>query len=277
MSELCLHGLRSLVLVGDYGSGKSEVAVNLALKLADDARAAIDRVDSSQFTVDRQRKADGRQTSSSIAIADLDLVNPYFRCREAREPLEQAGVRVVVPGGYEFADLPILLPEIKGLLQDAQAVSVLDVGGDEVGARVLASLAPFAAVEHTAFWFVVNASRPFNDTVEGVQRAVARVEGAAGLRLTGLVANTHLMQETTPEMVVDGVRLAEQVAATRDVPVAFVAVMEGVAEQLRERGVELSQPLLVMRRLLVPPWVRRDATPRVGPAALRDMARGRAT
>lgn len=264
MSEICGHvggllraapsSLRSLILVGDYGSGKSEVAVNLALRLAAEA------------------------PERRLAIADLDLVNPYFRCREAREPLEQAGIRVVVPGGgHEFADLPILLPDIKGLLQDPQALSVLDVGGDEVGARVLASLAPFATVEQTAFWFVVNASRPFNDTVEGVQRAVTRVEGAAGLRLTGLVANTHLMQETTPEMVIDGVRLAERVAATRGVPVAFVAVMEGVAAELRERGLEVAHPLLVMRRLLVPPWIRRDATPRVGPAALRDMARGRTT
>ena len=91
------QALDGIILVGDYGSGKTEVAVNLALALA--------------------REPDGRR----VAIADLDLVNPYFRCREASEPLERAGIQVVMPrGGHQFADLPILLPGVKGLLQDSE-------------------------------------------------------------------------------------------------------------------------------------------------------------
>ena len=86
---------RAVILVGDYGSGKTEIAVNLALQLA-------------------------ATQAYPIAIADLDLVNPYFRCREAVEPLERVGIRVVIPqGGHRFADLPILLPQVKGLLQNA--------------------------------------------------------------------------------------------------------------------------------------------------------------
>ena len=224
-------GIHSLVLVGDYGSGKTEVSVNLALHLV--------------------------RQGSQLAIADLDLVNPYFRCREAHEPLEQAGIRVVMPqGGHQFADLPILLPQVKGLLQDRETLSVLDVGGDEAGSRVLAGLAPQFDPGRHHLWFVVNARRPFCDTPEGVLAAIRRVEqGAGGWRVTGLVSNTHLMEETTPEMIHEGLSTSQTVAAELGVPVALVAVMADVARRLDPET--LAMPLLEMTRLMVPPWVRR--------------------
>jgi hypothetical protein len=171
---------------------------------------------------------------------------------------------VVPGGGHAFADLPILLPEVKGLLQDGRTVAILDVGGDEVGARVLAGLQPFVVTERTAFWFVINASRPFNDTADGCLRAIGRIERAARLAVTGLIANTHLMSETTPALVLGGIALAEQVAAVRGVPLVLVAAMEAVAGALPS----IPYPLLPLRRLLVPPWVRPDS-PRLGPAGLR--------
>lgn len=243
---------RIILLVGDYGSGKTEVSVNLAFQLA--------REEALRPEPERRR----------VAIADLDLVNPYFRCREAREPLEAAGIRVVMPAsaeGHQFADLPILLPEVKGLVQDRGVRAILDVGGDEVGSRVLSTLAPFVPRGEAGFWFVVNASRPFNDTPEGVLATIARIEGASGLGVSGLVSNTHLMQETTPELVLSGVRLAEEVAAARGVPLELVTALEPVARQLPEGRVR--HPLLVLHRLMVPPWTRPDVAPRVGPAALR--------
>ncbi len=245
---------RIILLVGDYGSGKTEVAVNLAFKLAAEER----------------QLQDGAGEPRRLAIADLDLVNPYFRCREAREPLEAAGVRVVMPRsaeGHQFADLPILLPEVKGLVQDRGVRAILDVGGDEVGSRVLATLAPFMPREETGFWFVVNASRPWNDEAKGVLATIARIEGASGLGVSGLVSNTHLMAETTPEHVLGGVRLAEEVAVARGVPLVLVTAMENVARELPAGSVPY--PLLALRRLMVPPWTRPDAAPRVGPAALR--------
>jgi len=242
--------IHAYVLVGDYGSGKTEVAVNLALHL------------SLQLSLGLAQKGGERP----LAIADLDLVNPYFRSREAQEPLEQAGIRVVMPkGGHQYADLPILLPQVKGLLQDPNTLSVLDVGGDEVGSRVLAGLAPQFDPQRHELWFVVNGRRPFCDTPEGVLEAIHRVEqGAKGWRVTGLVSNTHLMEETTGELVHEGLELSRAVGAELGIDVAFVAVMDEVAEGLDAEG--LGCPVLQMKRLMVPPWLRR---PKGDAAALR--------
>ncbi|UCF67048.1 MAG: cobalamin biosynthesis protein CbiA, partial [Acidobacteriota bacterium] len=102
-----------MMIVGGFGSGKTEVAVNLAINLARRGR--------------------------TVQVADLDLVNPYFRCREARALMEHHAIRVVVPPGAQaYADLPILLPEIKGMLHPPEdTLSLFDVGGDDVGATVL--------------------------------------------------------------------------------------------------------------------------------------------
>jgi hypothetical protein len=254
MLPLLPRGVRTLILVGDYGSGKTEVAVNLALVLGHAASEGLD------------------DAGRSVAIADLDLVNPYFRCREAEEPIEAAGVRLVIPRreGQRFADLPILLPEVRGLLQDEHTLAILDVGGDEVGARVLAGLASDAGREGVELWFVANARRPFEDTAAGCTRAARRIEGATGLRVTGLVSNTHLMDETTPEMVLEGLALAAEAAATLGVPVRLLAAMEPLAVALRAGADPLPCPVLAMRRLMVPPWVRRAPVDR----ALRLLQRG---
>ena len=234
---------RSIILVGDYGSGKTEIAVNLALHLA--------------------AHAQGRH----VSIADLDLVNPYFRCREAAEPLERAGLRVVIPqGGHQFADLPILMPQVKGLLQDPTGWSVLDVGGDEAGSRVLINMAPAFDPAVHELWFVVNANRPFNDTPEGCVRTIRRIETSTKLRVSGLVPNTHLMEETTTKMVMDGAALAHEIEGLLDVPVRMVAAMESVVASVADDA--FSVPLLRMRRMMVPPWLRRDE-PRAGPDAFR--------
>src|SRR5512138_981124 len=105
-----------IIIVGGYGSGKSEVSVNLARQLA-------------------------ATQSESVALADLDIVNPYFRSREAAEKLAAFGVRSLVPPGTQvYADLPVVIPDIKREIENRQGRLILDVGGDDVGARVLSSL-----------------------------------------------------------------------------------------------------------------------------------------
>ena len=157
---------RIVLLVGNYGSGKTEVAVNLAIRLA---------------------------AQQSVSIADLDLVNPYFRCREARAEMETFGVKVINPEGeFVAADLPIVLPEIRGALAGGEGTLIFDVGGDDVGARVLSSLADVFAGRRYTMLQVVNSRRPFTETVEGCLRIKSEIEAASRLQVTALVSNAPL-------------------------------------------------------------------------------------
>ncbi|MBC8278627.1 MAG: cobalamin biosynthesis protein CbiA [FCB group bacterium] len=217
-----------ILFTGNYGSGKTEIAVNYASRIAE------------QGTV--------------TAIADLDLVNPYFRCREAREPLEKLGVRVVAPeGAYHSADLPILLPELRGLITNPNGTAILDVGGDNVGATVLASLADvFSRVEYEMF-FVLNQKRPFTGTVRGAIQIIREVESASKMKITALAGNTHLIDETTPETIIEGAEFTREVGRAANLPVKFIGVMEHLIPEVQGKIDGL--PIISMTRLLLPPWL----------------------
>lgn len=224
---------RVIAIVGSYGSGKTELAVNLCLHLA--------------------------RQGSQVQIADLDLVNPYFRCREARQLMEQQGIRVVVPpGAQSWADLPIVLPEIRAMLRPADGViTVLDVGGDDVGARVLASFRTSVSDGQYELWQVINAKRPFTDTVDGCLAMRQAIEASSRWTVTGLVVNSHLIAETTAGTIVDGWHLAKSVEARTGLPIRFVAAMERFAQAPELDTIEA--PLLFLRRHLLPPWLRPES------------------
>jgi CobQ/CobB/MinD/ParA family nucleotide binding protein len=220
---------RVVMIVGNYGSGKTEVAVNLCLHLARRGRR--------------------------VQIADLDIVNPYFRCREAGALMEAHGIRVVVPPGDQaWADLPIVLPEIRGLLHPpADTITVFDVGGDDVGARVLASLRTSIADGEYELWQVINAKRPFTDTADGCLAMRRAIESASRLTVTGLLLNSHLIDQTTPDTVLDGWTLAREVSARASLPVRAVSVMAHLADEPSIRAIDA--PLLRLERHLLPPWL----------------------
>jgi hypothetical protein len=215
--------------VGNYGSGKTEVAVNYAQQIA--------------------------AAGHTVNMADLDIVNPYFRCREATDAMEAVGIHVVVPRGeFMHADLPILLPEIRGLLRREGEVSVLDVGGDDVGARALSHLAhDFPAPGEYRLLQVINRSRPFTDTVEGCLRMRDQIEASSRLRLSGLVSNTHLIQETTAETLEEGYAFALEVAAAARLPLEMVVVPNWLTDDLDLGAFE--PPVLVIDRQMNPPWL----------------------
>ena len=220
-----------VLFTGNYGSGKTEIAVNFCSVLA--------------------------RSGQKVSIADLDLVNPYFRCREARQPLEELGVRVVAPeGAYHSADLPILLPELRGLIARPSGITVLDVGGDNVGATVLASLADvFSRIEYEMF-FVVNQKRPFTGTVEGLIKILREVEQASKLKVTALAGNTHLIEETTPETVIKGAEFTSEAGRELGLPVKFIGVMQHLVPEVEGKldGI----PIVPMTRLLLPPWLQKQ-------------------
>jgi hypothetical protein len=233
---------RLLMIVGSYGSGKTEICVNLAIELA--------------------------RTGLRVQLADLDIVNPYFRSREARALMQLHGIRVVVPPGAQvWADLPIVVREIQGLLRPEKGtISIFDVGGDDVGARVLSSFRPNIADDRYQLWQVINSRRPFTGTVEACLEMRQALEHASRLRVTGFVANSHLIEETTPDVVLEGWRLTREVARQTDLPVRCVAAREPFARSRELAGI--SAPLLHLQRHMLPPWLmRREHEAERAPAA----------
>ena len=222
-----------VILVGHFGSGKTEIAVNLAFGL-------------------RNRAAD-------VTLVDLDLVKPYLRCRLAKDDLETRGVRLVAPAGAHFyADLPILVPEARGVARDGTGLHswrILDVGGHDLGARVLGSFSGLLDPRITDLLFVVNVNRPFAEDLSSGRQMLHAVEAAARLSVTGLVANTHLMDETTPETVREGIRAAREMEAATGIPLRFCAMQRQLTDAFGgPQGTAEALPILAIERYIVAPF-----------------------
>jgi hypothetical protein len=218
-----------IIIVGGYGSGKTEISINLAIHL------------SKQF--------------KDISIADLDIVNPYFRCRQSQEQMQRHGIRVVIPeGAHQFADLPIIVPQIKGMLRPEEgALSIFDMGGDAVGSRLLSSFATALGDKPYSMLQVINTSRPFESTPAGCEKMMANIQASTRIKVTGFIVNTHLIDETTPENVLQGYHIAQEVSQHTGLPLAFVAAMNDIAVDPAIQA--LPVPILPMKRSLMPPWL----------------------
>lgn len=224
-----IHFNGIVVIVGNYGSGKTEVAINLALA--------------------------SRQHEPAVRVVDLDLVNPYFRTREARALLQAHDVEIILPPApYLHADLPILSPAVSGAIRDAGTLTLLDVGGDDAGATVLASLADAFHGRAVEMLQVVNPHRPHTDSVSGCLAMRREIEAASRLAVTGWVGNAHLMEATTPETVRDGYTFVAELSRVSGLPLAFITVPRPLMDALPAAAVDC--PLLPIERRLATPWQR---------------------
>ena len=221
---------RMTVIVGGFGSGKTEIAINGALEIA--------------------------RRGEEVTLVDLDVVKPYFRSRALTSAMAGRGVRIVAPDGEDpFADLPIVRPELRGLLINGGPKVLIDVGGDPVGALVFGAVSDAVPRDDVEQLVVLNFARPQTETVAQAVAMVRAIQAAARLPVHGLVANTHLLGDTTPDTLLDGLRLTEQTASVLGLRVAFAAVEERLAGALPARWA--SCPVLVLRRMVFPPFVAR--------------------
>lgn len=218
---------RVTIFVGHFGSGKTEISLNGALDLS-------------------ARKI-------PVTLADLDVVKPFFRSRSARAMLAEEGIELLAPPGENiFADLPIIVPQVRSILRTSSSKVIMDVGGDSTGARVLGSLIDIIPVAETDCFLVLNFNRPSTPDPERAIRVIEEIEAVSQMRVTGLVSNTHLMGETDFETVHDGYQQARETGNRLDIPVVAVAVQESVRENFE--NVEFSCPTFVLRRIITPPF-----------------------
>ena len=206
-TSFCSH--RISIITGHYGTGKTEFAVNLALAMA----------------------AEGEQ----VMVADLDIVNPYFRSRERKAVLEQAGISLICSSqACADADVPSLPAELLTILENREVRGILDIGGDPVGARVLARFRPKILQEDFQLIYVLNANRPEVREAENAVAYLRGIEATTGLPCTGIVNNTHLCGETTEAEIRKGAALAAAVSRETGIPVLCHVAHQRLAPNLSD-------------------------------------------
>lgn len=181
---------RVMVVTGHYGSGKTEFSVSLAMLLAKKGFGPYGR----------------------LALADLDIINPYFRSRERSAMLEAAGVSVYgsAYGHAVTAEIPELAATIRAPLEDKNCRTIVDLGGNDSGAMVLNQFSRNFDPEESLFLCVVNANRPETRDFDGAVRHIEAIERTTGLHIDGLINNTHLLRETDAACVEKGHRLCQR-------------------------------------------------------------------
>ena len=199
---------RLTLFAGHYGSGKTNIALNWAYRLRDEGRA--------------------------VTVADLDIVNPYFRTKDAEDELARHGIGLIVS---EYAnsnvDLPALPSRIYSLVGDRATYGVLDIGGDDRGALALGRWVPsIIAEDDYDMLFVVNKARPLTRTVDDTLEVYAEVEAACGLPFTGIVNNTNLGPETTAQTVLASMEYADAVARATGLPLKMTCVDKRLVNDL---------------------------------------------
>lgn len=223
---------RIRIITGHFGSGKSELSVNMVTALKKD--------------------------HDNVAIVDLDIANPYFRSRERQAEMERLGIKVYHNSfGYDISqDLPALSAAIKEPLIDKEVLTVVDAGGDDSGARVLNQFREyFLDDEEAEMLFVLNANRPETATLEGCLDHLDRIQVETGLQVKGIINNTHLLSETSAEDIKKGYKLAKEVSETLDIPVIASYCNRKILNNIKEEdldGIEVTPIDLFLR----PSWLQ---------------------
>ena len=196
---------RLTILCGHYGSGKTNVAVNVATEL--------------------------RKSCDTVAVADLDIVNPYFRTKDSAAYFEQQGIRLICSAyANSNLDIPALPQEMYALTDDRSMTAVLDIGGDDRGALVLGRLAPKILAEGDyEMLMVINRYRPLTRDAASTLEVMAEIEFAGGIRFTGLVNNSNLGELTTAEDILASRAYAEEISRLSGLPVVMTSVRADLA------------------------------------------------
>ncbi|MPM78024.1 hypothetical protein SDC9_125034 [bioreactor metagenome] len=215
---------RIKIFIGEFGSGKTELAVNYSIALA--------------------------QNGHKTAVVDFDLVKPYFRTRESRFMLEKNGVVVVAPEQHlAHSDLPIMPSNLIRVICDEEYSVVIDVGGGD-SAIVLGQINKQLNESGYHAQLVINTLRPFTNTPEDIVTMLKRIERVSRLKVSGLICNTNLAHETTVDQILNGLITVESAARSLDLPISFVVVPEWL-----ENKVSVVYPLFILKPYTQYPWM----------------------
>ncbi len=213
---------RITLFAGHYGSGKTNIAVNFALKL--------------------------KEMGKNVEIADLDIVNPYYRTKDSEEELSKAGIRVI---SSEFAnsnvDFPAMPGEAYSIIDNKDTFAVCDVGGDDRGAYALGRFRDGIMAEDYEMYLVINKYRPLTRDVDSLKEIKEEIEQAAGIPFTAIVNNSNLGRETTAEAVLDSMDYAKEASEKLNLPIKLTTVNSPLFDELKDK-IENLMPLVLQQR-----------------------------
>lgn len=215
---------RIVLLAGHYGSGKTNIAVNLAFSL--------------------------KKSRERVAVADIDIVNPYFRSKDSVQDLEAAGIRMIAS---EYAgtnvDVPALPQEVYSIIDDRELSAVIDLGGDDRGALAMGRWRDAILEENNyEMLFVINRFRPLTRDPESAMEVMHEIETASGMKFTAVVNNSNIGNETTAEDVLGSQDYAKEVCRLSGLPLKMTTVHENLYEELKDR-IENLYPLTLQKKI----------------------------
>jgi len=216
------------IIVGHYGSGKSEFAVNFAKKL--------------------------HAEKKNVCLADLDIVNPYFRSREMRLSLINLGIDVISDtlNSVKGLDMPYISPAIKGQIVNNKKTIVLDCGGDNVGVRVLKQFDDEIKKRDYEMYMIINTFRPETSTVEQIIEMQDKLESEVDIKISGYINNSNFLRETTLEDIKNADKILKNVSKLTGKPILYVSAIKSLIDMLRD---DISGEKFVLNLSLRSDWL----------------------
>lgn len=198
---------RVTIFAGHYGSGKTNIAVNYALWL--------------------------RQSHEKVTIADLDIVNPYFRTKDSDQTLRKSGIKLISSDyANSNVDVPSVPGEINAIFDDAESYAVIDVGGDDRGAVALGRYFKKLQTSDVSAFLVVNMYRPLSRDAEATIEIMREIESAARIQFTGIINNSNLGVNTTVSDIINSMPYAEEISKKTQLPIVLTSVKRSLAAGL---------------------------------------------
>ena len=193
---------RLIIIIGAYGSGKSEYSINIAKKIRN-------------------------TVAGDVCLIDLDVVNPYFRSRDVIDLLAKENIDVIAPDKkFGNADLPMISPRVKGAIKDLNRTVILDVGGDPAGSKALGRFEDDIKEREYEMIFVVNTKRPFTSNYEDIVEMKEMLENISKLKVSEIICNANLIEQTNIDLITDGIAIIKEVAEKQNLKFNNYLVME---------------------------------------------------
>jgi len=215
---------RVTIFAGHYGSGKTNISVNYAINAANEGK--------------------------SVSIADLDIVNPYFRSKDMQGMFEEMGVKFISSDyANSNVDTPALPADAYSIVADKSTYAVVDVGGDDRGALALGRYVPGILEENDyQMLFVINKFRPLTSDAISTLEVMAEIESACKMKFTGIVNNSNIGEDTTPELVMESMAYADEVSKIANIPVVYTTVDKAIYPELKDKIQNLMPLTLYVRQ-----------------------------